>query len=350
MQARDLPTPSLVVDATAFAANVATMSAERPGRTLRPHVKAFKSTALAKQLAAAGHDIFCCATTHEVEGMAAAGLGADLLLANQSVDPVRMGRLGQLVADGTAAITVAIDSPETLAVAAEAGIRDLLIDLYVGLPRCGVDPSAALALADLAREAGCNIRGVMGYEGHLMHVIDRDERTTKVAEAMEELVTAHHKIGGELISGGGTGSYDINHAVNEIQAGSYTLMDGEYGKLNLPFQRALAVVTTVISLNRSGGWAVLDGGLKALALDHGNPSIDSGDVMYCSDEHTVYTPHDMTTLNVGDRVIIWPRHIDPTIAKHAVMHVANRTDSSSTQEALLDSEVVDQWAIDLLHW
>jgi D-serine deaminase-like pyridoxal phosphate-dependent protein len=38
-------------------------------------VKAFKSTALARELAARGHTGFCCATIREMEGMARAGLG-----------------------------------------------------------------------------------------------------------------------------------------------------------------------------------------------------------------------------------------------------------------------------------
>ena len=87
-----------------LAHNVATMSAQRPGPALRPHVKAFKCTALAGRLAGAGHTGFCCATVREVEGMAAAGLGADLLLANEVLDA---RRLGALVATDTARVTVA---------------------------------------------------------------------------------------------------------------------------------------------------------------------------------------------------------------------------------------------------
>ena len=48
----DLPTPALLVDITAFDHNVATMAARWPGQTLRPHVKAFKSTALAARVQA----------------------------------------------------------------------------------------------------------------------------------------------------------------------------------------------------------------------------------------------------------------------------------------------------------
>ncbi|MEZ5139769.1 MAG: alanine racemase [Acidimicrobiales bacterium] len=87
---REVPTPALVVDLDALDANIARMGARWPGRRLRPHVKAFKSTALAARLADAGHDAFCAATLREVAGLAAAGLGADLLLANETVDVARL--------------------------------------------------------------------------------------------------------------------------------------------------------------------------------------------------------------------------------------------------------------------
>jgi len=82
----ELPTPALVVDLHAFRRNVERMSAIRPGPGLRPHVKAFKSTALARELAAAGHTGFCCATPAEVVGMARAGLGDDLLFGGRAND------------------------------------------------------------------------------------------------------------------------------------------------------------------------------------------------------------------------------------------------------------------------
>ena len=161
----ELPTPSLLVDVRAFDRNVATMGKAWPGRTLRPHVKAFKSTALARRLADAGHPGFCCATVREMVGMADAGLGDDLLLANESLD---LTRLTPVVESGEARITVAVDSDETVAAAVAAGVREVLIDVDVGLPRCGCDPADAGRLADLARSKGLEVRGVMGYEGHLM--------------------------------------------------------------------------------------------------------------------------------------------------------------------------------------
>jgi hypothetical protein len=58
----DRRTPSLLVERSTFDRKVAAMAARSPGTRLRPHVKAFKSTALAKRYAANGHTGFCCAT------------------------------------------------------------------------------------------------------------------------------------------------------------------------------------------------------------------------------------------------------------------------------------------------
>ncbi|MFM7271418.1 MAG: alanine racemase, partial [Actinomycetes bacterium] len=118
----DLPTPALVVDAGALERNLAEMAAALPGPRCRPHVKAHKTTALAARQRAHGHVHFTCATPREVLGMARAGLGTDLLLANECVDPVRLAALADLVRSETARVTVAVDSPETVAGAA-AGRR-----------------------------------------------------------------------------------------------------------------------------------------------------------------------------------------------------------------------------------
>ena len=140
MKVSELPTPSLLVDVHAFDRNVATMAKRWPGLSLRPHVKAFKSTALAARLAEAGHRGFCCATVREVMGMAAAGLGDDLLLANESLD---LERLTSVIESGKARITVAVDSDETIAAAAKARVPEVLLDINVGLPRCGCAPEEA---------------------------------------------------------------------------------------------------------------------------------------------------------------------------------------------------------------
>ena len=331
----DLPTPALLVDRAAFAHNVATMAAARPGAQLRPHVKAFKSTALAHQLAAAGHRGFCAATPREIVGMARAGLGGDLLLANECLDPARLRAMVEAGEQTGARITVAVDSDETVDAAARAGIAEVLIDVNVGLPRCGCPPEDAARLAERARRGGLEVRGVMGYEGHLMVVADRAERAAGVAESMRLLTEAHGEVGGDVVSGGGTGTYDCNTWCTEIQAGSYTLMDTAYLALGLPFRAALSVLGSVVSVNRSG-YAVADVGLKALGMDHGDPTIEGAAVWFCSDEHVTYSPDRLPA--VGEKVRVLPAHVDPTVALHEVLHVVE------------GDQVVDRWAVDLRGW
>src|SRR6195256_2961893 len=147
MPVEELVTPALVLEADAFEHNLATMAAALPGARLRPHIKAHKCTALAARQVATGHRGFTCATILEMEGMAAAGLGEDLLLANEVLDATRLGRLD-------ARVTVAVDSRETVAAAVKGGVKEVLIDVNVGLPRCGIPPELAGDLAALARSEG----------------------------------------------------------------------------------------------------------------------------------------------------------------------------------------------------
>ncbi len=329
----DVTTPALVLDADTFETNLATMSAALPGLRLRPHAKAFKSTAVANRLAEAGHVAFCAATPREIEGLAAAGLGDDLLLANETLDTARLGALTD-----HASVTVAIDSDATLEAAVRGGVGRVLIDVNVGLPRCGCPVSDAGRLAEKARAAGLEVRGVMGYEGHLMMVLDRDEQRAKVERSMAWLLEAHRAVGGDIVSGGGTGTFDVNTWCTEIQAGSYLMMDTHYDTLGLPFDKALRIVATVISIHPKG-WLVADAGLKAFGMDHGDPSWDEGEVLFCSDEHVTLRPESISSFAVGDRVSLWPAHVDPTVARHEQYWLADR-----------HGAITDRWAIDLRHW
>jgi D-serine deaminase-like pyridoxal phosphate-dependent protein len=330
MKTSQLTTPALVVDAPGLEANLRTMAQALPGGRLRPHVKAHKCTALAARQAALGHTTFTCATTAEMEGMARAGLGEDLLLANEVVDATRLGALAR----AGARVTVAVDSEETILGAARAGVGEVLIDVNVGLPRCGCRPEDAGPLAGRARAEGLAVRGVMGYEGHIVGLEDRSRRTAMLEESMAQLVLAHDEVGGDVISAGGTGTYDINTWATEIQAGSYALMDTAYAKLGLPFVHALSVLSTVISVSKD--WVVADCGLKALGMDHGNPSVDGAEVWFCSDEHLTFVPRE--PLRVGDRIHVLPAHVDPTVAYHDHLHLVDGDD------------VLERWAVDLRGW
>ena len=143
----------------------------------------------------------------------------------------------------------------------------------------------------------------MGYEGHLVGLEDRAARQSGVAESMALLVEAHAAVGGDVISGGGTGTWDLNTWITELQAGSYLLMDTAYGALDLPFEAALSLAGTVISVNPEAGYAVADVGLKALGMDHGNPTMvdpPGAKVWFCSDEHLTFGRRGEPPMTVGD--------------------------------------------------
>jgi D-serine deaminase-like pyridoxal phosphate-dependent protein len=258
-------------------------------------------------------------------------------------------RLGEVARSG-ARVTVAVDSEVTIEAARRGGVPQVLIDVNVGLPRCGCRPEDAGDLAEKARRLGLQVRGVMGYEGHVVGNSDREGRERGCAESMEQLLRAHADVGGELISAGGTGTYDCNRWATEIQAGSYALMDTAYAKLDMPFEQAFYLLSTVISVSEK--YAVADAGLKSMGMDHGNPELPGARILFCSDEHVTFAPgraeSDVEaspiewecgqTIRVGDRVRLIPAHVDPTIAYHERFFV------------LEDDLIVDEWAIDLRGW
>ena len=333
MNVQSLQTPALLVERSLLEANLDVMSAALPGRRLRPHVKAFKTTALARMMADRGHTGFTCATIREVEGMAAAGLGEDLLLANEVLDA---RRLGAVAATG-ARVTVAVDSDRTVQAAADGGVLEVVIDVNVGLPRCGCAPEDAGRLADRARSSGLAVRGVMGYEGHVMLVQDPVDKLAQTEACMALLLRAAADVGGDLVSAGGTGTYRENTWCNEVQAGSYALMDTTYSAAGLPFAQALTVQARVLSVNPQG-WAVADLGLKSLGMDHGNPTVPGALVWFCSDEHTTFSAVDDAAFAVGDLVRALPAHVDPTVALHERMHLVD------------GDEVLETWPVDLRGW
>jgi D-serine deaminase-like pyridoxal phosphate-dependent protein len=346
---RDIPTPALVIDAGALERNLRRMAAyfaTGPCR-LRPHFKAHKTPEIARrQLAAGSCTGLTCATVAEAE--AVASFCSDVLLANEIVDPERCDRVAALARDRK--VTVAVDSVyglEQIAGAARrAGVRvGVLVDVDVGQGRCGVPPGeAALALADrVAATDGVELRGVMGYEGHVQPLRGRAEREAAARAAMRRLVETAARIRDaglpcEVVSAGGTGTYDISSRVDgvtEIQAGSYALMDTDYVAVGVPFEHAFSVLGTVIS-RPAPNRLVADCGHKSVTKDHGHPAvkgIEGATVTALNDEHAVVAIAPEARIAVGDRIELLPSHTDPTINLHDAFYV-------------LDGErVVDIWPI-----
>jgi D-serine deaminase-like pyridoxal phosphate-dependent protein len=351
MKLRDIPTPALVVDVAAMQRNIDRMASFYAAGAckLRPHFKAHKTPAVARRQLAAGSCVgLTCATVGEAEIVVHERLATDILIANEILGPGKAERAARLARD--ADLTVAVDSQHALddiaRAATDAGVEvGVLVDVNVGLPRCGIAPGEpAVALARRAADtAGVRLRGLMGYEGHVVGIEDRAERAAKCGKAMERLLSTARMVRDaglpcDIVSGGGTGTYDITgrmDGITEVQAGSYVLMDTAYAKLDIPFELAFSVLGTVLSRPRPEQCAA-DNGHKACSVDHGNPGVkgvDGASVLFLSDEHaTIALPAD-SALAPGDRIELWPSHIDPTINLHDVMY------------ALEGDQVVDVWPV-----
>jgi D-serine deaminase-like pyridoxal phosphate-dependent protein len=311
-----LATPALVVDLEAADRNIAAA-----GVRLRPHFKAHKCPELMRrQLAGSDCSGVTCATAWEAEVAARAGLHDDILVANEVAAPGGLASLRR--AAGHARITVAIDSPRHLELLDGTDCR-VLIEVNVGQDRCGMDPADEAAIVALAERAGGRFRGLQGYEGHAVLLPERPSRQEQVDRAAAILNRLRGVLDCELVSGGGTGTFDLSTHLDEIQAGSYVLMDASYDELGLPFELALACRTTIVS--RNGTRAVVDAGLKALSAEYGLPrALEPGvEAVSLADEHTTLrVPHD-SDLAVGDAILLIPAHIDPTVNLHAALHAVH---------------------------
>jgi D-serine deaminase-like pyridoxal phosphate-dependent protein len=171
----------------------------------------------------------------------------------------------------------------------------------------------------------------------------RAEREARTTEAVERLLETARLVCAdglscEIVSAGGTGTYDITggmEGITEIQAGSYVLMDTAYAKLDIPFELAFSVLGTVLSRQRPD-MCVADNGHKACSVDHGDPEvkgIEGASVVFLHDEHATIALPPESTIAVGDRIELWPSHIDPTINLHDVMYAVD------------GEEVVEVWPI-----
>lgn len=316
-----IPTPAMVVDAEALEYNLRLMAgffADRPCK-LRPHFKSHKCVMLARRQLAAGNTVgITCAKLAEAEVLVAGGI-KDILIANQVVGPDKTHRLAAV--NQTATVRCAVDSAESLAELGEAARQadvtiGVLIEVDIGMKRCGVQPGTdTLTLAMLAAKTeGIRLDGLQGYEGHLVMIADSSERRRRTLEAMTVLVDQRRPLETSglpcpIVSGGGTGTYDVTgmvEGIDEVQAGSYALMDCHYRKLRPEFRNAMSILTTVIS--STGGKAVVDVGLKGMGNDFGLPVVDGqpeAKVLYIAEEHV---PIDNCRARVGEHVRLIPSH------------------------------------------
>ena len=331
----ELETPALLLDLDIARKNIAVMAGhmERAGKSLRPHTKTHKAPQIARLQVDAGAIGVSTATAWEAIVMIDAGV-EDILVANEVVGPSRIRALAEAARDGR--VTVAVDSAANLydlsaAAVAAGSVIGVLVEVDVGMNRGGVrSKEEALAVARHAVSLpGIEWRGAMGYEGHCMLEPDRALRVTKQGTAMTHLfeVVDHLAADGiecEIVSAGGTGTYDLIAAhprVTELQAGSYVFMDAFHGSLIPGFDVALTVLATV--MGRHGDRVILDAGRKGVGIDLMLPSpvgIEAT-TAFVDEEHTGIDVPESSPLRYGDTVELMAGYGPATVNLYGRYHV-----------------------------
>lgn len=333
-------TPALVLDLDALERNLAKMAAfaRQAGVRLRPHAKTHKCPPIALRQIALGAVGICCQKVSEAEAMAAGGIG-DILVSNEIVGDAKVARLAALARQ--ARVSVLADHPEMVAAYGAAARRfgaelAVLVELRSGAVRAGVEPGpAALDLARrIADEPGLRFAGLQAYQGPAQHIRDFAERRDAsrrwiAAVAAAKALIEDSGLACERVTGAGTGTHSFegtSGVFDEIQPGSYAVMDADYG-LNrdergepvADFENSLFILTTVMSRNFSD-FAVVDAGVKAGNIDQAMPAVwERPGLTYVSaaDEHgAVRVAAGGNAPHLGEKLRLVPGHCDPTINLH----------------------------------
>jgi D-serine deaminase-like pyridoxal phosphate-dependent protein len=327
----EVATPALILDLAVLERNIETMHAffrERPAK-VRNVTKGHKCSEIAKlQMTMAGSVPYGlgCSKVSEAEVMVEAG-ARSIRMIEQVVGRSKIARLVELAR--RAHVIALVDHPAHVAELGSAATAakidlDVMMELEIGLDRCGVMPGEpALALArEIQRQQSLRFAGIGAHEGTIAEH-DREKRARRVRERVQRLLNTREDleragIDVRICGAGSTTSWNIAGAmdgITEIDPGSYALMDWGLAEAipDLEFFPALTVVATVIS-RAAAARAVIDCGHKALgrAGDGGMPKVLSPRglrVNRLNSEHGILeVARGAGDLSIGNRVCLIPRY------------------------------------------
>ncbi len=356
----EIRTPAALVDLDRLESNLEHMQryVDAHGLRLRPHIKTHKSRWLAESQVRLGAAGVTVATPIEAERVGPAA--PEVLVAYPALG-ARAGAVARLA--GERPTLIALDSVTAVrslqAALAASGLGHsvgVLVELDVGMRRCGVhDPAEA---AEIARACGDGAvyRGLMFYPGHIRErVEEQDEKLAALAGTLAETVQrlGDDGLAPEIVSGGSTPTAFRSHEVphqTEIRPGTYVFNDRTTAALGACDwdDCAYTVLATVVS-TAVAGQAVVDAGSKALSSDpfraegHGGfgQLLDHPEVVVTrmSEEHGVL---DLGRSDwrpaVGDRVRIIPNHVCVSVNLQPRVY------------GVRDGGVEREWAVEAAGW
>jgi D-serine deaminase-like pyridoxal phosphate-dependent protein len=340
-----LATPAAVVDLDRMVANLDRMQryADDHGLGLRPHTKTHKARWLGEEQVRRGAVGLTVATPREAERVGA--VAPDLLMAYPALGPRAAavaaiarsapGRPTLVGLDSVAAVEALRDGVAATGLTEPVGV---LVEVDVGMRRCGVPDGAAAVEIARACVDGVAYMGVMFYPGHIREPLaEQDSALEALAGMLARVVAALGDAGLEpgIVSGGSTPTAFRSHEVpgqTEIRPGTYVFNDRTTAAIGACGWDACAytILATVVS-TAVPGQAVVDAGSKALSSDELRAPGYSGygqlldrpgvTVARLSEEHGVL---DLSASawrpRVGERVRIIPNHVCVSVNLQPVIH------------------------------
>ncbi|MEM7563443.1 MAG: alanine racemase [Pseudomonadota bacterium] len=356
----ELPTPSLLLDAARFNANIIRMqkSADRLGVKLRPHLKTMKSANAAKALTEAGACGVTVSTLKEADYFLNHGF-TDITYAVGMV-PAILDDVANLMTRG-ANLKIMTDSPQVAKVIASRSNDSgqpyqVLIEIDSGDHRGGLQPDSpeVLEIARVLQSSNSRFSGLLTHGGHSYGVnsikavaeIAAQERDA-VIKAATSLRSAGIEV--EILSIGSTPTAlfaeDLS-GITELRAGVYTVFDIDQESRGVcsTDEIAMSVLTRVIGHNPTAGKMLLDAGGLALSKDRSaddfRPEVGYGQLCHedgsvirdlyvnsVSQEHghvQVRAASDFELFPVGSLLRVLPIHACMTAAAYDYFNVIEK--------------------------
>ncbi|MCV9387595.1 D-TA family PLP-dependent enzyme [Reichenbachiella ulvae] len=334
-----IPSPSLLVYPDRIRENIRRMIDIAGGtERLRPHVKTHKMAEVVQLQMEQGINQFKCATLHEAEMCARAGV-KDLLIAYQLLGP-NLDRYFDLIQKFPdtrfSSIVDAEQALEDLSVMATSRQikAEVYLDINSGMNRTGVMPGEAAVhlYKKMSESPFIKSRGFHVYDGHI-HDRDLEDRVRHAVEefaAVEVMEERLKKEGFEVpeIVAGGTPTFPV-HARFEgriLSPGTPLLWDEGYASSfpDLEFLPAALLLTRVVSRPKQGV-ICLDLGHKAVASGMVHPraqflGLPAYEPVMHSEEHLALK-EPSSSLNIGEELLAIPTHICPTVALHSQAYI-----------------------------
>lgn len=342
-----LNTPSLLIDKSVLLKNIKTMSdyTIKNKINLRPHAKSHKISEISKMQIKHGAIGICVATLYEAEVMSKNNI-ENILITTPITNLNSENKLCKLI-KSSKNIMLIIDSIYGLKFLEKIAIKikkkiNILVDCDImGIGTNKIRRTGAKSIKEIVNLASLininehlNYMGITAYAGDVQHINNYNERkieTTIRHNYLNKIINKLKKenLSPQIISGGGTGSYDIDtksKLFTELQTGSYIFNDVEYDNVNTyksntnPFKSGLFIASSIISIIDDYNY-IVDAGLKAFSTDSKYLPKPMGSLpknskyTFMGDEHGKITlPRESNKkLNYGEIIIIQPSHCDPTV-------------------------------------